>query len=237
MTLDPSNLSNLILILRSMSQAVYQPDNLGHFGLALEAYSHFTSPIRRYPDLLLHRGLKAWLRREPKQKYPYSKKRMAELGRECSYLERRAEDASREVDERLKCQFMQRHVGDEFDGVITGVTGFGCFVELPEMGVSGLVHITSLPNDYYHFDPTGRVLTGERRGLRFRLADPVRIEVLSVSVDERKIDFRIAGDENADDPAKRAGGRKPPGGKPRKGGRKGSGKPGRKGGKKGGGRR
>jgi len=227
------------VLLRSLALAVYQPENKGHFGLALEAYSHFTSPIRRYPDLLLHRALKAWLRREPVKKYPYSKKQMAELGRECSYLDRRAEEASREVDERLKCQFMQRHVGDEFDGVITGVTGFGCFVELPEMGVSGLVHITSLPNDYYHFDPTGRVLSGERRGLRFRLADPVRIEVLSVSVDDRKIDFRIAGDENADDPGGRAGGRKPPAGGPSKGkarkrGRRGSGKGG---GKKGGGRR
>jgi ribonuclease R len=206
------------VLLRSLALAVYQPENKGHFGLALDAYSHFTSPIRRYPDLLLHRALKAWLRRQPKTSYPYSTQRMAELGRECSYLERRAEDASREVDERLKCQFMQRHVGDEFDGVITGVTGFGCFVELPEMGVSGLVHITSLPNDYYHFDPTGRVLTGERRGLRFRLADPVRIEVLSVSVDERKIDFRIAGEDDGD--GKRPGGRKRRG--KRKGGRKGA---------------
>ena len=222
------------VLLRSLALAVYQPENKGHFGLALEAYSHFTSPIRRYPDLLLHRALKAWLRAEPQKRYPYSKKQMAELGRECSYLERRAEDASREVDERLKCQFMQRHVGDEFDGVITGVTGFGCFVELPEMGVSGLVHITSLPNDYYHFDPTGRVLTGERRGLRFRLADPVRIEVLSVNVDDRKIDFRIAGDENVDDPAQRAGGRKPPRGI---GDRKGAGKPGRRRGRKRGGKK
>ena len=228
------------VLLRSLALAVYQPENKGHFGLALEAYSHFTSPIRRYPDLLLHRALKAWLRRESKKNYPYSKKRMAELGRECSYLERRAEEASREVDERLKCQFMQRHVGDEFDGVITGVTGFGCFVELPEMGVSGLVHITSLPNDYYHFDPPGRVLTGERRGLRFRLADPVRIEVLSVSVDERKIDFRIAGDENADDPERRAAGRKSSKGKAGRGaagGRKASGKRRRKSGKKSGGGR
>lgn len=209
------------VLLRSLALAVYQPENKGHFGLALAAYSHFTSPIRRYPDLLLHRALKAWLRRQPRGKYPYSSKAMAELGRECSYLERRAEDASREVDERLKCQFMQRHVGDEFDGVITGVTGFGCFVELPEMGVSGLVHVTSLPNDYYHFDPTGRMLTGERRGLRFRLADPVRVEVLSVSVDERKVDFRIAGEADADEPGKRAGGRKPSKSRSRRGKRKG----------------
>jgi len=188
------------VLLRSLALAAYQPENRGHFGLALEAYAHFTSPIRRYPDLLLHRALKHHLRKRPHGQWPYSAARMAELGRECSRLERRAEDADREVDERLKCQFMQRHLGDEFDGVITGVTGFGAFVEITELGVSGLVHITALPNDYYHFDPVGRVLSGERRGLRYRLADPVRIEVVGVSVDERKIDFRIAGDATEDAP-------------------------------------
>ena len=197
------------VLLRSLALAVYQPENRGHFGLALDAYAHFTSPIRRYPDLLLHRALKHRLRQRPKGEYPYSGKRMTELGRECSWLERRAEEASREVDERLKCQYMQRHVGETFEGVITGVTGFGAFVEIPEMGVSGLVHITSLPNDYYHFDPVRRVLTGERRGLRFRLADPVEVEVMSVSVDERKIDFRIAG-EGGDGGAKKRS-RKPRG--------------------------
>jgi len=200
------------VLLRSLALAVYSPEDRGHFGLALESYAHFTSPIRRYPDLLLHRALKHHVRRQQKKRYPYSGKQMIELGRECSRLERRAEEASREVDERLKCQFMQRHVGDEFDGVITGVTGFGVFVEIPEMGVSGLVHVTALPNDYYHFDPVGKVLTGERRGLRYRLADLLRIEVLAVSVDERKIDFRIAGQgEDEDSPKtsdrKSAGGR------------------------------
>lgn len=207
------------VLLRSLALAVYQPENLGHFGLALEAYAHFTSPIRRYPDLLMHRALKHRIRKAPDKKWPYSEKRMAELGRECSRLERRAEDASREVDERLKCQFMQRHLGDEFDGVITGVTGFGVFVEITELGVSGLVHVTALPNDYYHFDPVGRVLTGERRGLRYRLADPVRVEVMAVSVDERKIDFRIAGDTDADDDQHRAGGRPGKRGKKGKGGK------------------
>ncbi len=208
------------VLLRSLALAVYQPENLGHFGLALDAYAHFTSPIRRYPDLLLHRALKHSLRRKPRGEYAYSGKRMTELGRECSWLERRAEEASREVDERLKCQYMQRHLGDSFDGVITGVTGFGVFVEIVEMGVSGLVHITSLPNDYYHFDPVGRVLTGERRGLRYRLADTVRVEVMSVSVDERKIDFRIAGEDDRDDAPRRAEGR----GRGRRGGkRRGSG--------------
>ncbi|MDX1627006.1 MAG: ribonuclease R, partial [Wenzhouxiangellaceae bacterium] len=183
------------VLLRSLALAVYQPDNEGHFGLALDAYAHFTSPIRRYPDLLLHRALKHFLRRKAKKEYPHSGPQMAELGRECSWLERRAEDASREVDERLKCQFMQRHIGDEFDGIVTGVTGFGLFIELAGMGVSGLAHVTSLPNDYYHFDPVGRVLTGERRGLRYRLADEVRVEVQGVDVDERKIDFRIVGED------------------------------------------
>ncbi len=196
------------VLLRSLALAVYQPENRGHFGLALEAYAHFTSPIRRYPDLLLHRALKHHIRRQPEREYPYDARKMADLGRECSWLERRAEDASREVDERLKCQYMQRHLGDELEGVITGVTGFGVFVEIIEMGVSGLVHVTSLPNDYYQFDPTARALIGERRGLRFRLADRVRIEVMAVSVDERKIDFRIAG-ESGDEPAtgKTGGGR------------------------------
>ncbi|MDT8408766.1 MAG: ribonuclease R [Wenzhouxiangellaceae bacterium] len=196
------------VLLRSLALAAYQPENRGHFGLALEAYAHFTSPIRRYPDLLLHRALKHYLRKQPVKSYPYSAKRMTEFGRECSYLERRAEEAGREVDERLKCQYMQRHLGDVFSGIITGVTGFGLFVELVEMGVSGLVHVTSLPNDYYHFDPVGRVLTGERRGLRYRLADAVEIEVMGVNVDERKIDFRIAGETEADAPEKRAGGRR-----------------------------
>ena len=195
------------VLLRSLALAVYQPENRGHFGLALDAYAHFTSPIRRYPDLLLHRALKHRLQQRRKGDYPYSAGRMTELGRECSYLERRAEEASREVDERLKCQFMQRHIGDTFDGVITGVTGFGVFVEIIEMGVSGLVHITALPNDYYHFDPVRRVLTGERRGLRYRLADEVAVEVMSVSVDERKIDFRIAGEDDGDAPDARRSGR------------------------------
>ncbi len=196
------------VLLRSLALAVYSPEDRGHFGLALESYAHFTSPIRRYPDLLLHRALKHQLRKQSKKNYPYSVKQMVELGRECSWLERRAEDAGREVDGRLKCLYMQRHVGDEFDGVITGVTGFGAFIEIPEMGVSGLVHVTALPNDYYHFDPVGKVLTGERRGLRYRLADAIRIEVLGVSVDERKIDFRIAGERNDEDSGKGAVGKR-----------------------------
>ncbi|QOC23964.1 ribonuclease R [Wenzhouxiangella sp. AB-CW3] len=182
-------------ILRSLSLAVYQPENKGHFGLALDSYSHFTSPIRRYPDLLLHRAIKHLVRGRPGDEFAYDRRQMNELGRHCSWTERRAEDAARDVDERLKCQFMKRHIGDVFEGIVTGVTSFGLFVELTELAVSGLVHVTAMPNDYYQFDPVGSSLTGKRRGLSFRLADPVRVEVIGVSLEERKIDFQLVEDE------------------------------------------
>jgi len=178
-------------LLRSLSLAVYQPDNKGHFGLALEHYSHFTSPIRRYPDLLLHRAIKHLCRGSGRSAFGYDHSRMEALGQHCSWTERRAEEASRDVDERLKCQFMQRHIGDVFPGIVTGVTSFGLFVELTDFAVSGLVHVTALPNDYYSFDPVSSSMTGKRRGLRYRLADHVRVEVIGVSLDERKIDFRL----------------------------------------------
>lgn len=183
-------------LLRSMSMAVYQPENKGHFGLALEHYAHFTSPIRRYPDLLLHRAIKHLCRNRQRGDFHYGHTRMEELGRHCSWTERRAEDASRDVEERLKCQFMQRHVGDIFDGIISGVTSFGLFVELDGLAVSGLVHVTALPNDYYHFDPVSSSLTGKRRGMRYRLADRVRVEVIAVNLEERKIDFRLFEQED-----------------------------------------
>lgn len=189
-----AHLINAVL-LRSLSLAVYSPDNKGHFGLALSEYAHFTSPIRRYPDLLLHRAIKHACRSKPIDAFSPNASQMVEMGRRCSWTERRAEDASRDVDERLKCQFMQRHIGDEFSGVVTGVTGFGLFVELLEMGVSGLIHITSLPDDYYDFDPTSHRLRGKRQGKDFQLADKVMVKVLSVSVEERKIDFEWVGNE------------------------------------------
>ncbi|MFW5815881.1 MAG: ribonuclease R [Wenzhouxiangella sp.] len=185
------------VLLRSLSLAVYQPDNRGHFGLALASYAHFTSPIRRYPDLLLHRAIKHLVRKRDRSRFAYSSERMAELGRHCSWTERRAEEAARDVDERLKAQFMQRHIGDAFDGIVTGVTSFGLFVELPDYGVSGLVHVTALPNDYYHFDPVNHSLTGKRRGIRLRLADRVRVELAAVNVEERKIDLRLIEDSPA----------------------------------------
>ncbi|MCA1780437.1 MAG: RNB domain-containing ribonuclease, partial [Xanthomonadaceae bacterium] len=186
------------VLLRSLSMAVYQPENLGHFGLALTSYAHFTSPIRRYPDLLLHRAIKHLVRKHDRSRFAYGEERMTELGRHCSWTERRAEEAARDVDERLKAQFMQRHLGDTFEGIVTGVTSFGLFVELPDYGVSGLVHVTALPNDYYHFDPVGHSLTGKRRGIRLRLADRVRVELAAVNIEERKIDLRLVEDEPAE---------------------------------------
>src|SRR5690606_30927620 len=140
------------VILRSQSQAVYSPDNIGHFGLALQAYAHFTSPIRRYPDLLVHRAIKHVLKRGRREAF-HSPSQMASLALQCSERERRADEAEREVDERYRAAWMEQHVGGEFDGTISGVTSFGLFVELDQSKVNGLVHVTQLPNDFYHFDP------------------------------------------------------------------------------------
>ena len=182
------------VLLRSMSLAVYSPGNVGHFGLALEAYAHFTSPIRRYPDLLLHRALRHALAGGQDTDFLYPPHEMAGLALRASECERRATEAEREVDERLRCAWMEQHVGGEFDGVIAGVTSFGLFVELVDSKVTGLVHVTQLPADYYHFDPVRKTLAGERRGLSFRLGDPARIIVLKASLEERRIDFRLVQD-------------------------------------------
>ena len=179
------------VLLRSQSLAVYQPENPGHFGLALETYTHFTSPIRRYPDLLVHRAIRYALGGGKPAEYEYSPSQMASLCVHCSHNERRADEAERDVDERYKCAWMEKHVGSEFDGIVAGVASFGLFVELTESKISGLVHITQLPNDYYHFDATRRLLSGERRGLKFRLGDEVRVQVLRASLEDRKIDFRL----------------------------------------------
>ncbi len=188
------------VLLRSQSLAVYSADNSGHFGLALEAYAHFTSPIRRYPDLLVHRALKYMLTGGRPEKYQYTPHQMAALALQCSERERRADEAEREVDERYRAAWMEKHVGGQFDGVISGVTSFGLFVELDESKVNGLVHVTQLPQDYYQFDAVRKTLSGERRGSEFRLGDRVRILVLKASMEERKIDFRLVGkDERVDD--------------------------------------
>ncbi|MBT8047322.1 MAG: ribonuclease R [Xanthomonadales bacterium] len=181
----------MAVLLRAQSLATYQPANTGHFGLALEAYSHFTSPIRRYPDLLVHRAIRYTIEHHGSKGYPWSREQMDKLCERCSHLSRRAEEAERGVDERLKAYFMEQHIGDEFKGQVTGVTSFGLFVELTKNHVSGLVHITSLPNDYYHFDPVVHRLTGDRTGKVFQLAQKVTVKVMAVSVDDRKIDFEL----------------------------------------------
>lgn len=179
------------LMLRSMKQAIYIADNSGHFGLALTHYAHFTSPIRRYPDLLVHRALKHIVRKNKKSDYMYSQDRMAQMGEHCSNNERRANEATRDAEFALKCEYMMDKIGQSYDAHITGVVGFGLFVELDEHFVEGLVHITSLPKDYYVFDPKAHQLVGENRGLQFGLNDKVRICVTRVDMDERKIDFEL----------------------------------------------
>jgi ribonuclease R len=182
----------MAVLLRSQSLAVYKPENHGHFGLALEAYSHFTSPIRRYPDLLMHRAIHYHLQRGRADQYHYGPRAMEKLCDLSSHRERRAEEASRDVDDRLKCLYMEQHVGDQFEGIVSGVTSFGLFVELDHGNVNGLVHVTGLPGDYYHFDPVTHSLKGERRGRVFQLADRLEVRVTSVNVSERKIDFELA---------------------------------------------
>jgi ribonuclease R len=157
------------VLLRSMSQAVYSPEANGHFGLAQEHYAHFTSPIRRYPDLLVHRAIRHILRGGKVSNFDYKHKAMVALGEHCSMTERRADDATRDVTAWLKCEYMQEHVGDSFSGVISGVTGFGLFVELSDIYVEGLVHITALTSDYYHFDPARHQLTGENSGRIYQI--------------------------------------------------------------------
>ncbi|HEX7047080.1 MAG TPA: ribonuclease R [Gammaproteobacteria bacterium] len=180
------------VLLRSLSQAVYQPKPDGHFGLSLEHYAHFTSPIRRYPDLLVHRGLKLIANQRPKKEFGYDHRRMETLGTHTSMTERRADEATRDAVAWLKCDFMVDKVGEEYDGIITGVTNFGLFVELNEMQIEGLIHVTSLENDYYRHDPAQHRLVGERGGKVYRLSDAIRVRVVRVNPDERKIDFEPA---------------------------------------------
>jgi ribonuclease R len=172
------------ILLRSLKQAVYSPGNLGHFGLAFEAYVHFTSPIRRYPDLLVHRVIKALLLGKK-----YAEVDWEALGRHCSENERRADDASRDVENWLKCFYMRDHVGKTFVGTITGVTAFGLFVTLDDYFVDGLVHISELGRDYFQYDATRHVLMGDRTRKRFRLADRMKVKLVRVDLDSRKIDL------------------------------------------------
>ncbi len=180
------------VLLRSLAQAVYGAENVGHFGLALEAYTHFTSPIRRYPDLLVHRAIRHALDRRTLEDFQYSATDIQSMGEHCSMTERRADEATRDAVDWLKCEFMLNEVGGEFPGIITGVTSFGLFVELDDIYVQGLVHITSLGDDYYHFDSVKHLLYGERTGAQFRLSDRVQVKVVRVDLDERTIDFVLA---------------------------------------------
>jgi len=187
------------VLLRSLRQAIYSPDNNGHFGLALEAYAHFTSPIRRYPDLLVHRAIRHVVAGGSPASFRYSEADMGALGEQSSMTERRADEATRDVVDWLKCEYMMAHVGSDFDGIITTVTGFGLFVELQDIFVEGLIHVTELDNDYYHFDPVGHRLTGERSGRNYRVGDSIRVCVARVDLDDRKIDFVLEGGAKNDD--------------------------------------
>jgi ribonuclease R len=179
------------VMLRSLKQAIYTPDNVGHFGLALDAYAHFTSPIRRYPDLLVHRAIRHLISNKKKTAWLYSYEQMSQLGEHCSSTSRRADEATRDVSDWLKCEFMQDRVGEIYEGNISGVTGFGLFIELSEIYIEGLVHVTSLKNDYYQFDATGHRLTGERSRKVYRLGDKVQVKVVRVDLDDKKIDLEI----------------------------------------------
>jgi len=175
------------VMLRSLQQAVYSPDNVGHFGLAYESYTHFTSPIRRYPDLLVHRAIKAVLGRRR-----YEPGNWRELGAHCSTTERRADEATRDVVAWLKCYYMKDRVGETFPGSVSGVTAFGAFVALDEVYVEGLVHVSDLGNDYFHFDAAKHQLMGERTRKRYRLGDRLKVEVARVDLDTSRIDFTLA---------------------------------------------
>ena len=196
------------VMLRSMSQAVYQSENLGHFGLAFDAYTHFTSPIRRYSDLLVHRAIRYLVRSNKKVAgvvrvegaaelskeaiYPYELPRLDETGSHLSVTERRADEATRDVVNWLKCEYLLDRVGEEYSGVVSAVTGFGLFVMLDDLYVEGLIHVTGLPKDYYYHEASQHRMVGERTGRVFRLGDKLKVRVVRVNLDERKIDFELA---------------------------------------------
>ncbi len=189
------------VMLRSLRQAMYSPDNVGHFGLAYEHYTHFTSPIRRYPDLLVHRAIKAVLAGE---KYTPAGD-WEEIGLHCSATERRADEATRDVENWLKCFFMKERIGEEFDGTISAVTAFGIFVALDTIYIEGLVHVSELGADYFQFDNIKHQMLGERTGQRFRLGDRVRVRLVRADLESNKIDFVLAGQQQVPKKAKKRG--------------------------------
>ena len=204
---DAAVLENAII--RSLPQALYQPLNIGHFGLALAEYAHFTSPIRRYPDLLVHRGIRHALGGGTATDFVHSAREMETLGTECSLRERRADEAARSVVAWLKCEYMRPRIGEEFDAVATGVVEFGVFVQLKQLQIDGLVHVTALPGDYFRFHEGDRTLVGERTKLRFSIGDELRVRLVRVDSSERKIDFEhVAKTATHHHPRRRTG--KPP---------------------------
>ena len=211
------------VMLRSMSQAVYQSDNLGHFGLAFEAYTHFTSPIRRYADLLVHRAIRSLIRSKKKVSnvrrvegasvlteksiYPYEIERLDNIGEHLSVTERRADEATRDVVNWLKCEYLMDRVGEQYTGVVSAVTGFGLFVMLDDLYVEGLIHVTGLPKDYYSHEASQHRMVGERTGRIFRLGQKLAVKVVRVNLEERKIDFELVevaktGIKDADRPSR-----------------------------------
>ncbi|WP_298146692.1 ribonuclease R [uncultured Acinetobacter sp.] len=176
------------VLLRSMMQAYYGPNNAGHYGLAYDAYTHFTSPIRRYPDLLLHRAIKAHLKNKPS---PLSGGALDEAGTHFSATERRADEASRSVTTWLKCHYMQQHIGEDFVGTISAVAEFGLFVTLKDLYVDGMIHVSQLGDDYFVYDQMSQSLIGQNHGQSFSLGDEVKIKVAGVNLEERKIDFEL----------------------------------------------
>ena len=193
----PDSVAISMALLRSMSHAEYTPRNIGHFGLALDAYAHFTSPIRRYPDLLVHRAIRHILDGGKAGNFTYDAGAMEHLGSLCSERERRAEDATREVEAWLKCQYMADKIGEQYAGIITAVTNFGVFVQIPELQIDGLVHVTNLQNDYYRFDAGSQSLIGDRSGTQYRLGDGLAVVVSRVDLESRRIDFQLAAERTS----------------------------------------
>ncbi|MFT5221501.1 MAG: ribonuclease R [Planctomycetota bacterium] len=205
------------VILRSMLQASYSPNTeLGHFGLALDDYAHFTSPIRRYPDLLVHRAIKHSLHHASVEGFAYDLAQMMALGESCSRFERRADDATRDASDFLKCEFLQKHIGKQFMGSVTAVTNFGLFVQLDDLLIDGLVHITALKRDYYQFDAAHHRLVGERSKRSYRLGDRLQVEVMRVNMENRKIDFDLVSESSGSDDKSTKSKKKPRTGKSKK---------------------